>query len=184
VRSANGAPFVYFGVEAMAADGEASHALAAYVLKALDALCWRWGPAHVEVMLTPRGPRLVEVNLGRWNGIRFSRVADGCFGRNAYDVAVSAYLDDEETWAAVPHMPPARLRAAGRVLHLVSHAEGRLRRLRHERSIQELPSLVAFTPRPSQPGARLRRTTCATGSDLTLHASFLLEAPSNSRPHR
>ena len=34
----------------------------------LDTLGWRWGPAHIEVKRTSRGPVLVEVNAGRFNG--------------------------------------------------------------------------------------------------------------------
>uniref|UniRef100_A0A7S0I4W8 ATP-grasp domain-containing protein n=1 Tax=Phaeocystis antarctica TaxID=33657 RepID=A0A7S0I4W8_9EUKA len=45
---ANGAPFVYFGAELMSS-GEAPPDLAAYACAALDALSWRWGPAHLEV---------------------------------------------------------------------------------------------------------------------------------------
>ena len=36
----------------------------------LDTLGWRWGPAHIEVKQTSRGPVLVEVNAGRFNGGR------------------------------------------------------------------------------------------------------------------
>ena len=34
----------------------------------LNTLGWRWGPAHIEVKRTSRGPVLVEVNAGRFNG--------------------------------------------------------------------------------------------------------------------
>ena len=95
----------------MPAAGEAARALASYAVAALDALGWQWGPGHIELMLTPRGPRLVEVNLGRFNGIRFVHVADATFGANAYDLAVTAYLDGEAAWAAVPPRPMLHLRA-------------------------------------------------------------------------
>ena len=50
---ANGAPFVYFGVEAMASDG--CEALCEYAVHVLAALEWSWGPCHLEIMLTDDG---------------------------------------------------------------------------------------------------------------------------------
>ena len=57
-----------------------------YAVAALEALRWQWGPCHLEVMLTPSGPRLVEANMGRWNGIRFGLVADACMGYSAHEL--------------------------------------------------------------------------------------------------
>ena len=51
---ANGAPFVYFGIEAMGSAGQTAAALAEYASDALDALGWRWGPAHIEIKMVPR----------------------------------------------------------------------------------------------------------------------------------
>jgi hypothetical protein len=49
--TANGSPFVYFGVEAMGCDA-AALALTSYAVRALEGLNWRWGPAHLELMET------------------------------------------------------------------------------------------------------------------------------------
>mmetsp|Transcript_8739 Transcript_8739/g.25942 ORF Transcript_8739/g.25942 Transcript_8739/m.25942 type:complete len:112 (-) Transcript_8739:9-344(-) len=79
----------------------------------LDTLGWRWGPAHIEVKQTSRGPVLVEVNAGRFNGVDFGLLADVCVGHNAYDVTLDAYFD-QAAWAALPALPPRALRGAGR----------------------------------------------------------------------
>lgn len=50
--------------------GVAEEQLVTYVFRCLDALGFRWGPAHIEVKQTARGPVLVEVNVGRFNGVR------------------------------------------------------------------------------------------------------------------
>ena len=60
--------------------------------QALDALEWRWGPCHLELMLTSRGPRLVECNMGRWNGIHFRRLADACVRRSRPPLATPCPL--------------------------------------------------------------------------------------------
>ena len=46
------APFVNFSDELMGCDEEAEEVLVAYALRCLDALSFRWGPAHIEVKLT------------------------------------------------------------------------------------------------------------------------------------
>ena len=56
------APFVYLGVEPRAVEGAAEMQLVDYAIKVLDALKWRWGPAHIEVMQTavrPARPRWI-----------------------------------------------------------------------------------------------------------------------------
>ena len=60
--------------------GEAECQIVQYALGALDALGWRWGPAHTELKMTEDGPRLVEVNAGRFNGIDFKSIVDVCVG--------------------------------------------------------------------------------------------------------
>lgn len=54
----------------------------------------RIGTAHVEVMLTQDGPRLIEYN-GRWHLTDFRQLCDDCVGYNAIDATVDAYLDPE-----------------------------------------------------------------------------------------
>ena len=104
------------------------------------------GPAHVELKLTPRrGPVLVEVNAGRFNGVDFRLLADVCCGYNAYECVLDAYLD-EKAWDALPSAPPRELRGSGRLVKLVSTVEGRLAR---DVEPPELASLVRFEPKPA-----------------------------------
>ncbi|MFI1767328.1 ATP-grasp domain-containing protein [Streptomyces sp. NPDC020800] len=53
---------VYQDVEFLPFAGPGHEELVDYVRGALDALGFRFGPAHTEVMLTADGPRLIEVN--------------------------------------------------------------------------------------------------------------------------
>ncbi|MDB5101352.1 MAG: hypothetical protein JWM80_5773 [Cyanobacteria bacterium RYN_339] len=64
----------------------------AYFRQALDALGIRWGAAHGEVMLTPDGPRLIEVGARTCGGpvLGFSRVATGS---SQLERVVEAYVD-------------------------------------------------------------------------------------------
>ena len=65
----------------------------------------------------------------------------------------------DAAWGAIPPRPPAALLQAGRIVHLVSHAEGTLRRVRHGRRVRRLRSLRHWAV-GAQVGGALARTTC------------------------
>ncbi|GAA4238667.1 ATP-grasp domain-containing protein [Actinomadura meridiana] len=72
---------VYQDVEFLPADDPMHTDTINYVRKALDALGFRFGPAHTEVMLTNEGPRLVEVN-SRLAGSGMAAAAELATGDN------------------------------------------------------------------------------------------------------
>jgi glutathione synthase/RimK-type ligase-like ATP-grasp enzyme len=178
---ANGAPFVYFGIELMAAAGEKARRLCEYTTQVLDALGWRWGPAHVELMWMgdERGPVLVEANIGRCNGEEFKMLTEIAYGYSAYDACFAALLapaaaddstagstddgadddaDDEgdetfaNAWDFLPSRPPERMSAAARFVKLVSSVAGRLVQVAHSEALEALPSLVRLHLEASEPG--------------------------------
>lgn len=152
---ANGAPFVYFGVEARGVESDEEEQLVSYAMRVLDALGWRWGPAHLEIMSTTSGPRLVEINAGRWNGLDFKLIADVCFGGNAYDAGVAAYLDPTE-FESLPDAPPCELACSGMLVVLCSYVQGKVIRMCNE-IVDGMESLVAFEP-TVQPGGHVSLT--------------------------
>eukprot|EP00966_Prymnesium_polylepis_P187751 4352605-Prymnesium_polylepis.1 len=178
---ANGAPFVSFCDELMPYAGAAAESLVRYASEVLDALEWRWGACHMEVKLTSAGPRLVEINAGRWNCVAFKPLVDACVGRNAYDVAVIALAGGSDAWVAIPATPPAKLRAAGRLVKLVSPADGTLRRLRHQRRLRRLPSLIVSRPPCSRP---LPANAHHLGVRRDTGAHYRDTAPSTPSTHR
>lgn len=70
---------VYDSMEWLPPDHEVVAELVAYAKGVLDAVGLRFGSAHVEIMLTERGPRLIELNARPHGGgqPRFCRVATG-----------------------------------------------------------------------------------------------------------
>jgi biotin carboxylase len=69
--------------------------LIAYVEQVLDALGIRHGPAHVEVIMTPDGPALVELGA-RLNGNMHPGFHDVCLGANQADLIALAYARPAE----------------------------------------------------------------------------------------
>ena len=59
----NGAPFVYRGDVLMPCAGAREEALVEYGFACLDAFGIAWGPAHIELKQTPRGPVVTSYEL-------------------------------------------------------------------------------------------------------------------------
>lgn len=71
--------------------------IADYVTVVLDALDVKWGPAHIEVMMSSspdRGPVLIEANIGRFHGQDVVDVSNRCYGYNSVAVTLDAYLSE------------------------------------------------------------------------------------------
>lgn len=170
----NGAPFVYDYDELYPCRGPAEQALVTYAFDTLDALGWRWGPAHVELMYTADGPRLIEVNAGRLNGCDGHGgmlLVQACGGTAQHEAFLDA-LFDETAWDALPIYPAPALAGAARLVKLISPVQGRLRRV-HDAPLQALPSLISIEYEASEPGDHVALTvdlaTCA-GYALLLHS--------------
>jgi predicted ATP-grasp superfamily ATP-dependent carboligase len=147
-RPANGAPFVYFATEIY--DGEHNQILYDYLSQALDALDIRWGLTHSEIILTSKGPRLVEVNC-RQHNMDFLPIVMASIGYNAFDMLLAAYLGENskedfpsETaglrldWDLLPHIPTRRMKGA--MVHLSCFVSGKLKSV-NERALYEIQQM-------------------------------------------
>ena len=65
--------------------------LEAWLIAVLDAIGFNHGAAHVEVMLTPEGPQLVEVNP-RMVGARIARLISAARGQSAHADLIALHL--------------------------------------------------------------------------------------------
>jgi len=174
----NGAPFVNLMDEVVGGGDHAAAAVADYACAALEALGWRWGPAHTEVMMTDDGPRLIEVNAGRFNGVDFMLFADVCYGANAYELAALSLLEPD-AFLQLPSRPSAELRCHGRLVKLVSSVAGTLVALNHAEQLTSLSSLIRFETKAEAPGDSVERTvdlnTCAGFAHLLHTDAAVLE---------
>ena len=106
-----------------------------YTQKALDALGIRWGAAHNEIMLTPKGPRLIESGARLCGGpvVRFAREATGS---SQADKLVEVYVDgDVQTKKYV-------FKKSVVPVFLKSPAEGTISNVEALSEISKLPTLL------------------------------------------
>lgn len=157
--SANGVLDLCDAVHLLPRRGEAGEVLAPYAVRVLDALGIRHGPAHLEVKLTPGGPRLVEVGA-RIAGGDIPHYARMGIGASQIDWTVDAYVDPERFHARCDE--DYVLRAHFASVAMVSPVQGTLRGYRHLEQIEALPSLHEIRTLV-QPDGALRRTV----DDLT-----------------
>merc|ERR1719461_1019472 len=104
-RHAYGSDFVYFGARALGDDHPHFVSMIDYALNVLKAMEFDNGAAHLEIMLTNRGPVLVENNC-RIAG--FSGDMDKCeelvYGRGQIELYADAMLEPS-SFASIPDIP-------------------------------------------------------------------------------
>ncbi|WP_306184320.1 ATP-grasp domain-containing protein [Streptomyces sp. MK5] len=136
--SANGVRDLPAGAELLPRRGAEQDALVEHTLLVLDALGIRNGPAHSELKLTEKGPRLVETGA-RVCGADVHVPTGAAIGESQLDWTVDAYADPERflgRWNT--DYEPAR---HARIVNMVSPVEGRLARYP---KLAELKALESF----------------------------------------
>jgi len=161
-RPANGADFVCFGHQCVPADEPVARQLIAYTRRVFDVLNITDGATHTEVMMTPSGPCLVEVNsrchgdAGSWMPL-----AQAMTGYTQVDACVDAFLD-AEAFDRLPDVPPSPFLAAGQVVMTVSFQEGLICAAPGFDLIRSLRSFVSLEENVHV-GDRLKKTVDLSG---------------------
>ncbi|MFC9979266.1 ATP-grasp domain-containing protein [Gordonia sp. NPDC127522] len=135
--SANGVTDRVAAATSIAVDDPIGRRLADYGVTVLDALGIRFGPAHLEIMMTAEGPALVEVGA-RLCGADTAYFADLAVGESQIDWTVRAFLDPESFREG--HRRPRQQRAHTAMAFLTSPVAGRLRGYPKLPEVQALPS--------------------------------------------
>jgi biotin carboxylase len=160
------------GNRLLPSEGAVQDILVDYVFQVLDAVGLRHGPCHTEIMLTPDGPRLVEVNA-RLHGLQGPKLIELATGTSKAAYAVDVLAGDRSLFERHYRSGEGRwrypmLKACQQVV-LISPVEGYLRRA-IDKTISgfDLPSLVDVLPSVKR-GQWLSQT-----SDLNNSAGFVL----------
>jgi biotin carboxylase len=142
------------GAHSIPADAAERYVLTSYATSVLDVLGVRYGPAHLEVMLTPTGPCLVEAGI-RLCGADAAYYAEQVAGESQLGWTVAAYTDPQHfltTWEQ-----PQRIERHAAMAYLTSPVAGILRSYPLLDQVEALESFhkLHYGVRPGQ---RLRRT--------------------------
>merc|ERR1712048_194916 len=81
--------------ELMQPKGKEQDALVDYTFKMLDAVGYKNGPSHNELMFTERGPVLIEINA-RMHGVQGPKVIELSTGTNKAEYACDVFVGDSE----------------------------------------------------------------------------------------
>lgn len=171
-RPANGSAFVYFGQIPIASDSPEAKILIPYCRGVLDALEYKNGPSHGEIMMTEDGPCLVEMNCrahggdGNWRPL--CRALTG--GYSQVEVAIDSYLD-KDAFDKIPDVPPSPFKASGEEVIMVSYKEGMVKSAPGFDVMKQLPSFLCLET-GVKPGMKVDYTvdlvTCI-GSVILMH---------------
>ena len=74
---------------------ETEKSLISYTFEVLDALGFRYGPSHTELMLTPKGPRLIETAARPMGGFFPDDLMRQIFGYDHASLSLDAILDED-----------------------------------------------------------------------------------------
>jgi biotin carboxylase len=158
--------------------GPEQDVVADYVVRVLDALGIRFGPGHAEVMLTERGPVLIEC-AARMQGTLLSEAVDRCTPSHL-TVTVDAYLDPSSVARRAAR--PYALRSHATCVALISQHSGRIVSCDLLRRLERLPSYCGQIAMLGV-GARICRTVDLFSSPGTVYLVHASEGQS-SRDYR
>jgi biotin carboxylase len=87
--------------------GEIQNQLVNYTFQVLDAVGFKHGPSHNELMMTERGPILIEVNA-RMHGVQGPRVIELSTGTNKAEYACDIFVGDQKLFNSLYKAGPSR----------------------------------------------------------------------------
>lgn len=177
-RDYHGSPVVYHGMRLLNVEANpALHgAMVAYIKKVLDALEIRNGAMHSEVMATPRGPVLVEVNcrLHGGEGI-WLPIAARCLGYTQVGVLYDAHFD-KDAFGAIPPTPQHPMLAHGAWVTVRSPASGTISEMNHA-ALETIRALPSYFDEYLAPFVVVGGQIVQTVDACTVHGCFNLAHP-------
>jgi len=87
--------------------GDVQDRLVDYTFQMLNAVGFKHGPSHNEIMMTERGPILIEINA-RMHGVQGPRVIELATGTNKAEYACDIFVGGQEKFNSLYMSPPGR----------------------------------------------------------------------------
>lgn len=136
----------------------AAEVMIPYISQVLDALEIHWGPAHAEVIITERGPVLVEIGA-RINGNNHPGLQEICLGHSQAGLSAEAYIHAKD-FVAKTEGRSYQKRQSAVVYNAATVVNGVVTAVNQEiaEQIRALPSVYAISVK-YQAGDRIEPTT-------------------------
>lgn len=141
---ANGCEFIYYSSQLLSSLSQEEETLCTYLLQCLDALGISHGAAHTEIMLTDKGPFLIELNA-RMHGSLGPVVCAEHIGYGQIDRLALMHADPEQFKKTTPPRHPFPKKSFLGVL-LISPCEGIFNGFRNLEKIQSCRTFQGFHP--------------------------------------
>ena len=181
-RDYHGSPVVYHGMRLLnvEANAELHGAMVEYTKRVLDALQIRNGAMHSEVMATPRGPVLVEVNcrLHGGEGI-WLPIASKCLGYTQVDAYYHSHYDADR-FASLPPTPLHPMREHGAWVTVRSPVSGTVREM-NEAGLARVRALPSYFDEYLAPFVTVGGQVVQTVDACTVHGCFNLAHPDRAQ---
>ncbi|MFJ4771069.1 ATP-grasp domain-containing protein [Streptomyces uncialis] len=161
----NGIPDLLAGFYIVPVEGAVQEKLISYATASLDALGIEYGPAHIEIKMTPDGPCLVEVGA-RVGGADSPYYAELATGESQLNWSVDAYTDPERFDARCSE--PYRMRQHFASVVMMSPSKGTLRSYPFMSRVEQLESLYDIRPTVN-PGDPITYSVDDTSSPMTVN---------------
>ncbi|GAA5106284.1 ATP-grasp domain-containing protein [Bartonella jaculi] len=113
----NGSAFVYESLDVLDAQDPLYAVLISYAKQCIRAVGIEYGPAHMEIMQTARGPVMIEVGARLHGGIAPALFAH-CYEEGLLESSVNLI-------AGVFSEAPSRFKKKGRIIFLINKVDGR-----------------------------------------------------------
>lgn len=153
-KSLDGRSFMYDCEELSYPEEQIRKQLQRYIFDVLSALEFRFGPSHCELILTKKGPILVETGA-RLNGGGAPVLISECTGRSLVSDMLDSYLAPERLKASLKEHRD--LKKTGLYVHFISEEEGVLESLPMLDQIKQLKSFYRVKMNIN-PGDRIVKT--------------------------
>ena len=150
----NGSQFVYDCLDFLPPEGNIQKELSEYIFNVLDSLGIQYGPAHSEVMLTQKGPRLIETGARVHGGIGVSACRFAT-GSSHLDLTLSLLLKKIKISMSKINYT---IKQATKIVFLISHFDSLVKAEHSNMAIlKNLPSLQLLKLN-IQPSDKLKKT--------------------------
>ncbi|MBN1684847.1 MAG: ATP-grasp domain-containing protein [Gammaproteobacteria bacterium] len=116
--------------------------LVQYTFRVLDALGVRYGAAHSEIMLTKKGPALIETGI-RCMGAISPDIINEAVGRNQVDLLLKAYAAPENFLAENTNFYSIKKHLF--VKFLIASQQGKIEHIQHQDTIKNLKSFYRMS---------------------------------------